>query len=192
MIGKSRRAALVATLVALIAGGCGGGRTTAPAAPSASARLVVSPPSAAPAPAAPPLPTAVPAAAMSEEDEEDREPLVGEERDRDPRSATIKVKVIIDPRRKAHVWWGRKDFGEAPLEIERPRDSGPLDLIVLAPGYLPHHARAFTDRDDKLSVRTYTSVEAPQLPGYRADQDITQNRAENRTKSGSRSRLEKK
>jgi hypothetical protein len=95
--------------------------------------------------------------------------LVGEERDSDPRSDTVKIKVIVDARRQAHVVWGRKDFGVAPLEIERPRNSGPLDLIVVAPGYLPLHARALTDRDDVLSLRLYSAAEAPQLLGYRAD-----------------------
>jgi hypothetical protein len=95
--------------------------------------------------------------------------LVGEERDSDPRSDTVKIKVIVDARRQAHVTWGRKDFGVAPLEIQRPRNSGPLDLIVVAPGYLPLHARALTDRDDVLSLRLYSAAEAPQLLGYRAD-----------------------
>ena len=95
--------------------------------------------------------------------------LVGEERERDPRSDTVKIKVVVDARRQAHVTWGRKDFGVAPLEIERPRNSGPLDLIVVAPGYLPLHARALTDRDDVLSLRLYSAAEAPQLLGYRPE-----------------------
>ena len=94
--------------------------------------------------------------------------LVGEERERDPRSKTIKVKVVVDPRRQARVMWGSKDFGLAPLEIERPRNSGPLDLVVVAPGYLPFHARAFTDRDDVLVPHLYAPAEAPQLLGYRS------------------------
>jgi hypothetical protein len=100
------------------------------------------------------------------------DPLVGEERERDPRSDTVKIKVIVDARRQAHVTWGRKDFGVAPLEIERPRNSGPLDLIVVAPGYLPLHARALTDRDDVLSLRLYSPGEAPQLLGYRPEQAL--------------------
>jgi hypothetical protein len=95
--------------------------------------------------------------------------LVGEERESDPRSDTVKIKVIVDARRQAHVTWGRKDFGVAPLEIQRPRNSGPLDLIVVAPGYLPLHARALTDRDDVLSLRVYSAAEAPQLLGYRPE-----------------------
>ena len=96
------------------------------------------------------------------------EALVTEERERDPRSDTIKIKVLVDARRQAHVIWGRKDFGLAPLEIERPRNSGPLDLVVVAPGYLPFHARAFTDRDDMLALHLYSPAEAPQLLGYRS------------------------
>jgi hypothetical protein len=83
--------------------------------------------------------------------------------------------VIVDQRRKAHVFWGVKDLGEAPVEIVRPRNSGPLDLVVNAPGYLPLHTRAFTDRDDKLALRLYSETEAPQLLGYRPDQEIPQN-----------------
>ena len=93
----------------------------------------------------------------------------GPMRERDPRSDTVKIKVIVDAHRQAHVVWGRKDFGVAPLEIERPRNSGPLDLVVVAPGYLPLHARALTDRDDVLSLRIYSAAEAPQLLGYRPE-----------------------
>jgi hypothetical protein len=118
---------------------------------------------------------ATPAAAESRESSDagpagsDDDSLVGEERERDPRSDTVKIKVIVDAHRQAHVVWGRKDFGVAPLEIERPRNSGPLDLVVVAPGYLPLHARALTDRDDVLSLRIYSAAEAPQLLGYRPE-----------------------
>ena len=100
----------------------------------------------------------------------DDQVLVGEERERDPGSNTVRIKVLGAEKRQAHVFWGRKDFGVAPLEIERPRNSGPLDLVVIAPGYLPYHARAFTDRDDIISVRLYSAAEAPQLLGYRASE----------------------
>jgi hypothetical protein len=96
--------------------------------------------------------------------------LVGEERERDPHSDTVKIKVLGGDRRQAHVLWGRKDLGVAPLEIERPRNSGPLDLVVIAPGFLPFHTRAFTDRDDLISFHLYTAAEAPQLLGYRASE----------------------
>jgi hypothetical protein len=92
--------------------------------------------------------------------------LVGEEPERDPRSATVTIKVLTEPRRPAHVVWGRKDLGATPLEIVRPRNSGPLDLVVVAPGFLPLHTRALTDRDDTLTVRLYGENEGPSLLGY--------------------------
>jgi hypothetical protein len=133
--------------------------TVAPAARGAAPSPLTSGAAEQPAPPA----TAVGDEAVTDEDG----PLVGEERERDPRSETVTIKVNVDARRKAHVLWGRKDFGEAPLEIVRPRNSGPLDLVVIATGCLPLHARAFTDRDDKLSLRLYAEAEAPQLLGYR-------------------------
>ena len=127
------------------------------AAPAPAALPVPAPSSASPAaPAAPE--TAV--ASVSDED------LVAEDRERDPRSETVTIKVIVDARRKAHVFWGRKDLGEAPLEVQRPRNSGPLDLTVSAAGFLPLHTRAFTDRDDKLILRLFSAEEAPQMLGY--------------------------
>jgi hypothetical protein len=92
--------------------------------------------------------------------------LVAEAGDRDPRSQTVTIKLLVDAKRKAHVFWGRKDLGELPLELQRPRDSGPMDLIVSAPGFLPLHTRVFTDRDDKLFLRLFSLQEAPQMLGY--------------------------
>jgi hypothetical protein len=141
------------------------------AALSACARPTPPAPAAAPAPV--PLPAPAAAAAPQPLDDEaasgPEEPLVGEERERDPRSETVTIKLFVEPRRPAHVIWGVKDLGVAPLEITRPRDTGPLDLVVMAPGYLPLHTRAFTDRDDKITVHLYAETEAPGMLGYRAE-----------------------
>ena len=78
----------------------------------------------------------------------------------------VTIKLLADAAKKAHVFWGRKDLGVAPLEIQRPRGSGPLDLTVNAPGFLPFHTRVFTDRDDVLSLRLYDAESARGLLGY--------------------------
>ncbi len=78
----------------------------------------------------------------------------------------VTIKLLADASRKAHVFWGRKDLGVAPLEIQRPRGSGPLDLLVSAPGFLPLHTRVFTDRDEVLSLRLYDADGARGLLGY--------------------------
>ena len=86
--------------------------------------------------------------------------------DRADAGGTVKIKLLADARRQAHVLWGRKDLGVAPLEIVRPRGSAPLDLTIQAADCLPLHVRVFTDRDDTLSLRLYTEREASGLPGY--------------------------
>jgi len=113
---------------------------------------------AAAAPSPPPAPVV--------ENAEPEEDLRGEEPERDPHAATVTIKLVADPKRQAHVSWGSKDLGVAPLDITRPRGSGPLDLVVTAPGTLPLHIRAFTDRDEKIALRLYSVGEAPALLGY--------------------------
>jgi hypothetical protein len=95
---------------------------------------------------------------------DDLDPAAGER----PDAGTVTIRLLADPRRQAHVTWGRKDLGVAPIEIVRPRGSAPLDLTVQAPECLPLHTRVFTDRDDTLSLRLYTEREASGLPGYSA------------------------
>jgi hypothetical protein len=136
---------------ALLAGACGARGGAPDGGPTVTAPV----PAAAPAPAPPPIPLP-----------DDLEPLRAD--DRRPDVGTVKIKLIADARRQAHVYWGRKDLGVAPLEIERPRGSAPLDLTVLAPDCLPFHTRAFTDRDDTLTLRLYSEREASGLPGYSA------------------------
>lgn len=148
--------ALALLAVALLAGGCG---PRAGARDAGAAVTVVLPVvDAAPAPAPAPLPDDLePAPAQAQ----------GQAQANDGADAgTVKIKLLADSRRQAHVYWGRKDLGVAPLEIVRPRGSGPLDLTVLAPECLPLHTRVFTDRDDTLSLRLYTEREASGLPGY--------------------------
>jgi hypothetical protein len=96
------------------------------------------------------------------------ESLQVEEGEQHPRSEAVTIKLLVDPPKRAHAFWGMKDLGVAPLEIRRPRGSGPLDLTIRAPGYLTIHTRAFTDRDDKVTIRMVPEVEAPRTFGYRA------------------------
>ncbi len=96
------------------------------------------------------------------------EALVEEAPEANPRSETVTIKLVAEASRQARVFWGRKDLGLAPLELQRPRGSGPLDLLVVAPGALPLHTRVFTDRDDKLSLRLVPESDAPSMLGYHA------------------------
>lgn len=67
----------------------------------------------------------------------------------------VKLVLQIAPV-NAEVFWGGKRIGVSkvgePLVLSRPRGSGPLEIIIRAPGFLPYHTRLYTDRDDKLNV----------------------------------------
>jgi hypothetical protein len=151
---SARRAALLLALV--VAGAC----RRAPDAPAAPAPVASAPPASPAPPPASPDASASASVAPAEED------LVGEAPESNPGSDTVKIKLIAEASRKARVSWGRKDLGFAPLELERPRGSGPVDLLIVAPGALPLHTRVYTDRDEKLALRLYAESEGPSLLGY--------------------------
>jgi hypothetical protein len=114
------------------------------------------------APAPPPELTVADAAPVAlPEPEPPEEPLRP-----DAAAETVTIKLVAEERKQAHVFWGRKDLGVAPLELTRPRGSGPMDLLVVANGYLPLHTRVFTDRNETLALRVYDRAEAARLPGY--------------------------
>ena len=73
----------------------------------------------------------------------------------------------MDRPKCAHVFWGVKDLGEAPIEIRRPRGSGPMDLMVRCAGTLTVHTRVFTDRDDRIAIHLFREGEAASVFGYR-------------------------
>ncbi|MGZ3442520.1 MAG: hypothetical protein ACXVDD_23525 [Polyangia bacterium] len=66
-----------------------------------------------------------------------------------------KIKIIVRAKGpdKATVFWGKKKLGDAPVTLERPRDSGPVDLVVRGEGFFPVHTRAYTFRNDVVYVK---------------------------------------
>ncbi len=69
-----------------------------------------------------------------------------------PRPAKVKIVLHTIPN-KAKVSWGKKLLGVTPLTIERPRDSGPLDLTVRQDGYFPIHTRLYSYKNDTLWLK---------------------------------------
>lgn len=125
----------------------------APAAPVPAAQAGV-PPTAAPvgAPAVPPAPPKPP---------------------QDPQRARITFSTI--PPTNAKVVWGKQTLGtitsKQALTVIRPRDTGPLDVMVYAPGYLPVQTRAHTFEDTQIIVKLTTPENQSTLWGYRAPLD---------------------
>jgi hypothetical protein len=86
---------------------------------------------------------------------------------------TVHISIQTVPPRKAQVKWGGKNLGLIPapraLVIERPRDSGPLDLVIRAAGFLPVHTRAYTFSDSRVAVKLTPPTEKNKLFGYKQE-----------------------
>lgn len=90
-----------------------------------------------------------------------------------PQPETVRITIQTVPSRKAFVKWGKKNLGiipaPKPLILERPRDSGPMDIVIRASGYLPVHTRATTFSDVRLMVKLTPETEKHTLFGYRTE-----------------------
>jgi hypothetical protein len=93
-----------------------------------------------------------------------------------PLPDVVKITIQTIPPVKAEVWWGRKKLGLVngvrrppikPLIVERPRDSGPIDLVIRSEGFLPVNTRAYTFNDYKLNVKLTLATEKHMLLGFR-------------------------
>jgi len=83
------------------------------------------------------------------------------------------VFTVLPSTKKATVMWGKKRLGVIekgkPLIVARPRDSGPLDVIVRAEGCLPVQTRAYTFADSKVAVKVTPLDQKNTLLGYREE-----------------------
>ncbi|HEX4404196.1 MAG TPA: hypothetical protein VH560_05175 [Polyangia bacterium] len=91
-----------------------------------------------------------------------------------PVAPTVKITLITVPvQKRVMVFWGKKRLGiiapHAPLIIQRPRDSGPLDLIFQCEGFVPVQTRAYTFGDSKVAVKLTPLDQKNTLLGYREE-----------------------
>jgi hypothetical protein len=88
-----------------------------------------------------------------------------------PPSPNVKLVVRTFPSRRGVVMWGAKRLGfvdrNRPLVIERPRDSGPLDLVIRVPDYVPVHTRAYTFSDANIDVKITPNDKKETIYGYK-------------------------
>ena len=87
---------------------------------------------------------------------------------------TVKITLITVPvQKRVLVFWGKKRLGliapHQPLIIQRPRDSGPLDLIFQCEGFVPVQTRAYTFGDSKVAVKLTPLDQKNTLLGYREE-----------------------
>jgi hypothetical protein len=92
-----------------------------------------------------------------------------------PPSANVRIVFTVLPSstKKATVTWGKKRLGiiapHAPLIVQRPRDSGPLDVVVRADGCVPVQTRAYTFEDSKVAVKLTPNDQKNTLLGFREE-----------------------
>jgi hypothetical protein len=91
-----------------------------------------------------------------------------------PPSPNVRIVFTVLPStKKATVFWGKKKLGviaqHAPLIVQRPRDSGPLDVVVRAEGCVPVQTRAYTFEDSKVAVKVTPNEQKNTLLGYREE-----------------------
>jgi hypothetical protein len=93
----------------------------------------------------------------------------------EPPKTTAEITFTTNPSANATVSWGKTRLGvigpKAPLVIVRPRDSGPLDVMVRAVGYLPVQTRAHTFGDSRIVVKLTKPDQTQSLVGYKAPID---------------------
>lgn len=82
----------------------------------------------------------------------------------DPENVTITIRTLPSG---ARIYYGKRMLGEAPIKITRKRDSGPMDLMVRRGGYFPVATRAYTFKDDIVTVRLVSRENASSVYGYK-------------------------
>jgi hypothetical protein len=93
-----------------------------------------------------------------------------------PLREKVKITFQTIPPVKAEVRWGKKKLGliqgpKKPFILERPRDSGPLDVTIRAEGYLTVHTRAYTFTDGKMNVKLTPVTDKHMLFGFKQPLD---------------------
>jgi hypothetical protein len=80
---------------------------------------------------------------------------------------TVELSVRTSPRVAARVYHGKELLGTAPFTIKWPKDTGSLDLVLKASGYITVNTRLYTYRDDKVNVEMFKTSQAHKLFGYK-------------------------
>lgn len=79
----------------------------------------------------------------------------------------VELSFSTRPSVAARVYHGKKLLGTTPFSVQWKHDSGPVDVVVRAPGYLPVNTRAYSFRDDAVVVELTRPADASRLLGYK-------------------------
>lgn len=91
-----------------------------------------------------------------------------------PKPEKVKIWFFTVPTVKAELRWGKKKLGlinatKKPFFIERPKDSGPMDVVVRAEGFLPLNTRVYTYADNKVWLKLTPETEKHKILGFKIE-----------------------
>lgn len=90
-----------------------------------------------------------------------------------PSTPNVRLVFKVVPPNIVTVTWGNKRLGiikpKAPLIIERPRDSGPMDVVFKSQGYVTVHTRIYTFTNSTLAVKLTPVDKKNTIYGYREE-----------------------
>jgi len=93
----------------------------------------------------------------------------------EPIRTDARITFVTNPPAHATVSWGKVRLGvitpKQALVVVRPRDSGPLDVVVRAVGYMQVTTRAHTFGDSRIVVKLTTLEQKSTLLGYKTPID---------------------
>jgi hypothetical protein len=83
----------------------------------------------------------------------------------------------VPPGIKTELRWGKRKLGvlnanprnKKAFFIERPKDSGPMDLVARAQGFLPLNTRVYTYNDNRVLLRLTAETDKHTILGYKQE-----------------------
>ena len=95
-----------------------------------------------------------------------------------PKADKVKITFTTQPVVKTDLRWGKKKLGiinptknpgKKPFFIERPKDSGPMDVAAHAEGFLTLNTRVYTFADNKVLLKLTPESEKHTVLGYKLE-----------------------
>ena len=80
---------------------------------------------------------------------------------------SVELTIKTSPRVGARVYHGKEYLGRTPMTFKWAKDTGPLDIVVKAGGYLKVNTRIYTYRSDVVTVDMFKEDQSHLLFGYK-------------------------
>ena len=80
---------------------------------------------------------------------------------------TIELSIKVEPRVRARIYNGKEFLGVAPFTIRWPKDTGALDIVAKADGFITINSRLYTYKNDQVILKLVKESESYKLFGYK-------------------------